>query len=68
MTVMSGSNRTVTARTRLERDVADFLDDQAEQRGTSRSELLRQLALHLRDATESGLSCPHCKNPIELDL
>lgn len=65
---MSGSNRTVTARTRLDNDVADFLDAEAERRGTSRSELLRRLALHLRDASESGLDCPHCKNAIEIDL
>ena len=66
--MISNANRTVTARTRLGSDVADVLDAEAEAMGVSRSELLRRLALHFRDARESGLSCPHCKNPIEIDL
>lgn len=65
---MSDANRTVTARTRLGSDVADVLDAEAEALGISRSELLWRLAQHFRDARESGLSCPHCKNALEIDL
>lgn len=65
---MSDSNRTVTASTKLDSDMADFLDARAERAGMTRSELLRRLAEHYRTSCESGLSCPHCKNAVEIDL
>lgn len=65
---MSEPRRTVTARTRLTRDVASFLDGRAGSLGVTRSELLRRLSRHYLEAHETGLDCPHCKNPIEIDL
>lgn len=65
---MPESNRAVTARTRLDSELADFLDSRAEAAETTRSEVLRRLVNHYCDADESGLECPHCKNPIEIDL
>lgn len=65
---MSDSNRTVTASTKVTDDMAAFLDQQANQLETTQSELLRRLATHYRDACNAGLSCPHCKNDVEINL
>jgi len=40
---MVESTRTVTASTKVSSDVAEFLDAQAKEHGTTRSELLRKL-------------------------
>lgn len=65
---MPDSDRTVTASTKLDEQMVSFLDGQAESMGLTRAELLRRLAEHYRSATEDGLSCPHCKNEILIDL
>lgn len=65
---MSEANRTVTASTKVSPQVAEFLDGRAEQLGSNRSELLRELVSHYQTACESGLACPHCKNEVEIDL
>ncbi len=65
---MSETNRTVIASTKVSRDLADFLDDRASHYDTTRSEVLRRLSVHYRDAHETGLSCPHCKNDLQIDL
>ncbi len=66
--LMSDSNRTVTASTKVTQETADFLDTRAENGETTRAEILRRLVHHYQTATENGLSCPHCKNEIQLDL
>lgn len=63
---MPESNR--TASTKVSGDTADFLNRQAENHETTRSKLLRRLIQHYRDAEENGLTCPHCKNEVLIDL
>ena len=65
---MPESNRTVTASTKVSGDTADFLDAQAEKNETTQAELLRRLIQHYREAEETGLTCPHCKNEVLIDL
>lgn len=63
---MPGSESTVE--TELDQETVDFLDGQAEALGTARAELLQRLVAHYRTACQSGLSCPHCKNELLIDL
>lgn len=65
---MSDSNRTVTASTEVTAETAEFLDAQAENGEMTRAELLRRLVDHYRQAAETGLRCPHCKNDLQIEL
>ena len=65
---MVESTRTVTASTKVSSDVAEFLDAQAKEHGTTRSELLRKLVGTYRTSCETGVACPHCKNAVRIDL
>lgn len=57
-----------TASTKVDRRTLQFLDDQAEQLGVSRAELLRLLIDHYHEAAAGNLRCPHCQNALRLDL
>ena len=65
---MSKQARTVTANAKLSPGAVEFLDAEAERRGTTRADLLAGLVAFLRDAHENGLNCPHCNNELVVEL
>ena len=51
-----------------DRQMAEFLREEATRLGVSQSELLRRLFEHYRECREDHLNCPSCGEALEVDL
>lgn len=54
--------------TKIDREMGDFLDAEAERLGTTKAELLRRLLDFYRESIESETYCPDCDSRITISL
>jgi len=54
--------------TKVDREMQEFLSDEAERLGITRSELMRRLFSSYRESRRENTSCPHCDGTIKMDL
>lgn len=65
---MSDCMGAITVSTKTDRAMADFLQQQAEELGVTRAELVRRLFDHLQETEHGELVCPYCENELRLDI
>jgi negative regulator of replication initiation len=58
----------ITASTRLDQSMCDYIDDEAERLGVSKAEFLRRLLDFYRESRENETNCPHCGDDITIPL
>jgi hypothetical protein len=54
--------------TKVDREMQEFLTEEAERLGINRSELMRRLFTAYRDSRREETDCPHCGETIKMDL
>ena len=58
----------VTAGTKVDQSMREFLNEEAARLGVTNAELHRRLLDLYRESREQDLECPHCGEPITLTL
>jgi len=58
----------IPAGTKIDQSMREFLDDEAGRIGVTKAELYRRLFDFYRESRENEPSCPHCGDPITVDL
>lgn len=59
---------TVPAGTKVDESMSDFIDNEADRLGVTKAELHRRLLDFYRESRENKPECPHCGEPITIDL
>ena len=65
---MSECMGTVSAGTKVDEEMRDFLDDEADRLGVTNAELHRLLLDFYRESRENDPNCPHCGEPTTIEL
>lgn len=58
----------IPAATKIDQSMRDFLDNEAERLGITKAELHRRLLDFYRESRKTEPECPHCGEPITIDL
>ena len=58
----------IPAGTKIDQSMRDFLDDEADRLGVTNAELYRRFLDFYRESREEKPNCPHCNEPITIDL
>lgn len=58
----------IPAGTKIDQSMRDFLDREADRLGVSNAELYRRLLDFYRESRDQEPECPHCGEPIKIDL
>lgn len=58
----------IPAGTKIDQSMRDFLDNEADRLGVTNAELYRRLLDFYRESRENEPECPHCGEPITIDL
>jgi len=53
---------------KVDREMLDYIDDQADRLGVNRAEFLRRLLEDYRKSRRENLNCPHCEEAVVLNL
>lgn len=65
---MSSCQGELAATAKIDREMLEFVDSQAEQLGVNRSEFIRRLLELYRESRRENVDCPHCEETVVLDL
>jgi hypothetical protein len=65
---MSSCQGELAATAKIDREMLEFVDAEAERLGVTRTELLRRLLELYRESRRENTDCPHCDTTIKLDL
>lgn len=65
---MSSCHGELAATAKVDREMLEFVDSQAEQLGVNRSEFMRRLLELYRESRREDVDCPHCGDAVVLDL
>ena len=66
--IMSQSFGTVSVGTQTDREMAEFIREEATRLGVSNAEFIRQLFEHYRDSRDGELLCPYCRKELQIQL
>jgi negative regulator of replication initiation len=65
---MSKCHGDVSLATKVDRDMSEYVDAQAERLGVSKAEFHRRLLELYQESRREETDCPHCGDTIVLDL
>lgn len=65
---MSSCLGDIAASTKVDRDMAEYLDSEAQRLGISKSEFQRRLFELYRESRREDVDCPHCGDAVVFDL
>jgi negative regulator of replication initiation len=65
---MSSCQGNVTATTKIDREMSEYIDAEAERLGLSRAEFLRRMFDLYRESRRENTECPHCGEIVKFDL
>ena len=65
---MSNCLGDIAATTKIDRDMSEFIDGEAERLGVSKAEFHRRLLEFYRDSRREKMDCPHCSEAVVMDL
>lgn len=65
---MSQSLGTVSVGTHTDKEMAEFIGEEAARVGVSKSEFIRRLFEHYHDSRNGDLVCPHCSETLQIRL
>jgi len=54
--------------TKVDREMLEYVDSEAENLGITRSEFLRRMLDLYRESRRENADCPECENPVVFDL
>ena len=66
--VMSSCHGEISLATKVDRDMAEYAESEAERLGVSKAEFHRRLLEFYRDSRREKLDCPHCNEAVVMDL
>jgi negative regulator of replication initiation len=65
---MSRCHGDISLATKVDRDMNEYVDSEAERLGVSKAEFHRRLLELYRQSRREDLDCPHCEEAVVLDL
>lgn len=65
---MSSCQGDLAVTAKVDREMVEFADAEAERLGVNRSEFLRRLLELYRDSRREQVDCAHCGNTVKMDL
>ena len=65
---MSSCHGEISLATKVDRDMAEYAESEAERLGVSKAEFHRRLLEFYRDSRREKLDCPHCNEAVVMDL
>jgi hypothetical protein len=65
---MSQSLGTVSVGTQTDREMANFISEEATRIGVSKAEFIRRLFEHYRESRNGELVCPYCSEELQIRL
>lgn len=68
MGCMSSCLGDIAATTKIDRDMSEYIDSEAERLGVSKAEFHRRLLELYRESRRENVECPHCEDTVVFDL
>lgn len=65
---MSSCHGEISLATKVDRDMAEYAESEAERLGVSKAEFHRRLLEFYRDSRREKTDCPHCSEAVVMDL
>ena len=65
---MSSCHGEISLATKVDRDMAEYAESEAERLGVSKAEFHRRLLEFYRDSRREKTDCPHCNEAVVMDL
>ena len=65
---MSSCHGSISLATKVDRDMNEYVDSEAERLGVSKAEFHRRLLELYRSSRREDVDCPHCGDAVVLDL
>jgi len=68
MSLMSQCRGSISVCSKIDKEMLEYIDAEAERLGVSRAEFLRRLLELYRDSRREQIDCPECSSSVVFDL
>lgn len=66
--IMSSCQGNLAATAKVDREMLEFVDSEADRLGINRAEFMRRLLELYRESRRENTDCPHCGGTVQFDL